>query len=63
MKRRNFIKCATRALGGLVIFEFRALSHFGNTRLTINHILAVNPETNREDAFFQAVMEIAEGKL
>jgi len=30
---------------------------------SMERILAANPETSREDAFFQAVIEIAEGKL
>jgi len=37
--------------------------HCGSTRQEMERILAANPGMSREDAFFQVVMEIAEGTL
>ena len=37
--------------------------HYGSTRQEMERILAANPEMSKEQAFFQAVMEIAESNL
>ena len=37
--------------------------HYDSTHLEMEHILAANPGMSREDAFFQAVIEIAERTL